>query len=540
MGVTSFMRRLQADTSGNALLLMALGMPVLIGSSGMAVDVAQWYVWKRELQYAVDQGALAGAWASAEPEQKDNYSVLAGLEFKNNLSMLRDKGATPTITKEDWNGGTDNTVVVTSSYSEALPFTSMLWKNKAEVKVRAQASYQAATNYTTCLLALDEDADDAFILGGSVDGAVTCGVGSLSNSASAIRKNGSTTLDVADLISAGGIDEGLAANGQIHEFISNLSNPFDGATPPDSPVTRSYSCDTTSTVVEGNSVADVKTRTVTTYTYLQGSNLGSAKTIVTYTGDGSHTNTDVTTTAFDQNLTFTPAEGFNEVVSDTGDVYTDQNWPSTAKKNAYIYEFKKVVVTNTYTDVVPESGTVTTTSGTANGLLPGTYTDITIGCDTTFNPGVYVITGVLDFGSNHLVQGSNVLFVFTGEGDERFKLNADSKVNFTGITYDQLVNEYSVSEEDAAVLNGMIIYDPNSTADIAINGGADVIFDGILYMPNRHARFNGNATVEGSCMMLAAGTIELTGNNTIKSLCLPTNVTSFEIGGTTISVRLVA
>ena len=89
-------------------------------------------------------------------------------------------------------------------------------------------------------------------------------------------------------------------------------------------------------------------------------------------------------------------------------------------------------------------------------------------------------------------------------------------------------------------MNGMIIYDPNSTSDIAINGGADTIFDGILYMPGRHAVFNGNATVAGSCMMIAAGTIKLTGDSSITSLCIPENVTSFEIGGTTIAVRLVA
>lgn len=544
MSLAEFMRRLKVDTSGNALMLMALGMPILIGSSGMAVDVAQWYTWKRELQYAVDQGALAGAWASAEPEQKDDYATLAGLEFRNNLSILDDEVGDPTIAKEDWNGGTDNSVVVTSTYSKPLPFTSILWKNQAKIFVRAQATFQAATNYTTCLLALDPDADDAFILGGSVGGEVTCGVGALSNSASAIRKNGSTTLDVADLIAAGGIDEDLAVNGQIHEYISNLSNPFDGVAPPDSPGTQEYSCppaDEETLVLEGPSTATVSTRTVTTYTYYQGSKLESAKTLVTYTGEGSHTNSDVIETFDGQMLEFTPPEGYNQVVEDSGEEPTGASWPSTAKKNASIYEYKRVVVTNNYTNVIPESGSAPASSGTANGLMPGTYGDITIECDTTFNPGVYIITGVMDFGSNHLVQGNNVLLVFTGEGDERLRLNATSKVNFTGITHDQLVSSpYNMDSEDAEVLNGMIIYDPNSTSDISINGGADIAFDGILYMPNRKAKFNGNSSVGGSCMMLAAGTIELTGNNAIKSLCLPTNVTSFDIGGTTISVRLVA
>ncbi len=56
-------RDLKSNTSGNALMLVGIGLPAFIGSAGLAVDAAQWYQWKRELQFAVDQGALAGAYA---------------------------------------------------------------------------------------------------------------------------------------------------------------------------------------------------------------------------------------------------------------------------------------------------------------------------------------------------------------------------------------------------------------------------------------------------------------------------------------------
>lgn len=57
----AWLQNLKTDTGGNAALLVAIGLPSLIGSAGLAVDVAQWYMWKNELQYAVDQAALAGA-----------------------------------------------------------------------------------------------------------------------------------------------------------------------------------------------------------------------------------------------------------------------------------------------------------------------------------------------------------------------------------------------------------------------------------------------------------------------------------------------
>src|SRR3546814_10233945 len=48
--IRNFMRRLHRSKSGNATLLLALGTPMLIGGTGLAVDTAQWYLWKRELR----------------------------------------------------------------------------------------------------------------------------------------------------------------------------------------------------------------------------------------------------------------------------------------------------------------------------------------------------------------------------------------------------------------------------------------------------------------------------------------------------------
>ena len=54
-----------------------MGMPMLIGGAGLSVDTAQWYLWQRELQFAVDQAAIAGAWAKAADENGTSYIVRA-------------------------------------------------------------------------------------------------------------------------------------------------------------------------------------------------------------------------------------------------------------------------------------------------------------------------------------------------------------------------------------------------------------------------------------------------------------------------------
>ncbi|MFN4114522.1 MAG: pilus assembly protein TadG-related protein [Sphingomonadaceae bacterium] len=58
-------------------MLVALGAPALIGAGGFAIDTAQWYMWKRELQHSVDQAAYAGAWALAREESADNWQTRA-------------------------------------------------------------------------------------------------------------------------------------------------------------------------------------------------------------------------------------------------------------------------------------------------------------------------------------------------------------------------------------------------------------------------------------------------------------------------------
>lgn len=99
-------RRLVLHTSGNATLLVAMGLPAFIGGAGLAVDTAQWYLWKRELQLAVDRAALAGAWARTQSESRANYSIRANQEFNANIGIIRSMLAgPPVISLRSYSGG---------------------------------------------------------------------------------------------------------------------------------------------------------------------------------------------------------------------------------------------------------------------------------------------------------------------------------------------------------------------------------------------------------------------------------------------------
>src|SRR3546814_4831590 len=98
--ICDFMRRLHRSKSGNATLLLALGTPMLIGGTGLAVDTAQWYLWKRELQFAVDQSAIAAAWAKSEAPTGTTYISRGTQEYENNLSLVTDFDSGPTIDRK--------------------------------------------------------------------------------------------------------------------------------------------------------------------------------------------------------------------------------------------------------------------------------------------------------------------------------------------------------------------------------------------------------------------------------------------------------
>src|SRR3954453_14443214 len=64
----SFCKKLWRDKRGNALVLAAAALPLVIGSAGLASDTIQWALWERQLQRAADSGAIAGVYAIVEDD----------------------------------------------------------------------------------------------------------------------------------------------------------------------------------------------------------------------------------------------------------------------------------------------------------------------------------------------------------------------------------------------------------------------------------------------------------------------------------------
>jgi Flp pilus assembly protein TadG len=227
-------------SSGNATVLVGLGLPVLLGAAGYATEMAQVYAWKRELQHSVDQAAIAGAWALAYDADTTTYTTRAQQEFDTNLGVTKTfADADATVQLGKYGSTTNNSVIVSASATKRLPFSGYLMNESLTVFARAQATYAAGGTYKACLMALKEDATPTFTVGGSAVVNAACGLGALSCEPGAIKidvdsddptKKGVTTDSI---VTCGTADVPEYLQSKVTNGASGLTNPFADLPPPE-------------------------------------------------------------------------------------------------------------------------------------------------------------------------------------------------------------------------------------------------------------------------------------------------------------------
>jgi hypothetical protein len=527
-----FLRRklagLAGCKSGNATLIVALGMPMLIGGAGLGVDLAQWYMWKRELQFAVDQAAIAGAWARSDNATEATYVTRATQEFNANLAATEGNTTAPVVELANYAGGSGNSVAVHATVSRELPFSGLLTGNAPDIYAYAQAVFEEGNTFTSCLIAVDEDADGAITIGGSTILTASCGLAALSVSDTAITVNGNPTVDAGWILAAGGIDDWLTENTDdvIMENMSGLYDPFEDLNPPnptESQVSRTYACvkgKTTSTATQNTGVT-------TTYTYWKGVDpIANPSGMTAHNENNRKPNTNPNAT------TYVTVDGVP-----TDGTTTTTTWTRLSGQNANTVWEKKVVVTNNaYT------GVVTTTPPDAAAVSPGLYTGgIKVGCNTVFSTGVYVLDGGgLEIDGNYTVTGSGVMFVL--KNGAYIKINGGTNINLTAIQASDLIAR-GVSSSQANLLAGMLVFEDRNSSGTNknnINGNTSTVLNGTMYFPVSNVDFAGTATVTSQCLMIAAATINITGNANMSTFCPAGSSEDTIVANTVSNVKLIA
>ena len=511
-------RSLAHCRSGNATLLLALAMPVLIGGTGLGVDVSNWYLWKRELQFAVDQGAIAAAWAKSKSPTGSAYLTRATQEYESNLALTKDMDSGPTIKLEDYDGGTDNSIQVTASATGSLPFTSFLLGGSTTISALAQAIYEPGNVFDPCIVALDPSADRAIWFHGGPTVRSHCGIGAMSDSSSAIAFEGEPGVyEIGFAVTAGEIDDihGQTSNANVVEGFNELYDPFESLTPPDNPTPRQYACG------QSQYSGDRTVIVTTTYSYHTGTNTKSLSPYPSYPEPKQGGTTTTVTTGLSFN-------GEPQNSSGTVDKYVEV----AGKGNNKVWEMETSVTQTRYSNVQLVAS--------AGQQMPGTYASMDISCDTTLAPGVYVIDGgSLTIEAQHELSGSGVMIVLkNGAG---IRTAGGAEVNLTAMTHSQLLAA-GIPADDAEKMLGMLVFeDPSSPGNSRnqITGNSSSSYNGIVYLPKSNLVMLGTAKGTSQCLTVAARRVEIGGTADLSSMCPDATTPLHSIASQDTAVRLV-
>lgn len=126
--------------------------------------------------------------------------------------------------------------------------------------------------------------------------------------------------------------------------------------------------------------------------------------------------------------------------------------------------------------------------------------------NVTLEPGVYIVEGDLDIGSQANVFGEGVTFYLRGSGE----------VSIQGTP------EIRLGAPASGDYSGMLVFVDRgapSGRSHTINGSAASYFKGAFYARAGHVDYLGNNTTSGGCSQVVSRTIRFTGNSSVGMDC---------------------
>ncbi|MEJ2119716.1 MAG: pilus assembly protein TadG-related protein [Alphaproteobacteria bacterium] len=187
-------RRFARDTGGGVMIWTGLGLPVILGISGLGLDSAMWYLERRTMQSVVDTAAISAALTKAGGGDQDaiNAAVAKALA-DNKFTLITNDDLQVNVPPLTGPNTTNTTAVEVVIRRKATLFLSQILYTKA-VHIRTRAVAGGVPVGQHCIVALDHDADSAVLFTGTADANIDCGVASNSESSRAIHVGGKAVL----------------------------------------------------------------------------------------------------------------------------------------------------------------------------------------------------------------------------------------------------------------------------------------------------------------------------------------------------------
>jgi len=243
--ITSF-KKLWRDKRGNALVIAAAAMPLVLGSAGLASDTIQWALWKRQLQRAADSGAIAGVYSIAElsgARTGVSDAVTRDLTHNSHISYTTTKvvGA-PT---SGFYSTDPYAVSVQLSVQKKLSFSGMFMSFIPTITATGIATIVPSGHY--CVISLENTTATGITATGNSDVDLGCGMITNSTSLTAAVATGSSDVNASPIAAVGGIPASThwASGTILQPFTMAQDDPFAAINPPASTAFPSASCPNT-------------------------------------------------------------------------------------------------------------------------------------------------------------------------------------------------------------------------------------------------------------------------------------------------------
>jgi Flp pilus assembly protein TadG len=233
MRVLARLRSLLQDQKGNALLIGAATMPLIIGAAAIAVDTAQVTLARRQLQRMADSAALAGAYALVQ-SQSVNTSVNRDLTLNSDMTL----STAPVIQNAPTVGpyaGNTRAVRVVLAHQHDVPFMSFFTGSTMGVSVEATAAIVYTGQY--CMISLETGNVNGINFTGNTTANLGCGVISNARSGSAVTAVGSAVVVASPVAAVGGVpSSGAYASGTtLMPYSPPQADPYAGLPTPSVP-----------------------------------------------------------------------------------------------------------------------------------------------------------------------------------------------------------------------------------------------------------------------------------------------------------------
>lgn len=239
------------DITGTIAPMTAVLLPVLLGATGLGVDVSVWMKNKRDLQAAADAAVIAAAWDIAYGSSDERAETSGRKEAANN-------GFTPGGSNSlnfQFSENDEGRHVISAQLrsQDTTYFSKIVYRGDIfTAAAAASAVIEPAGDY--CMLSLNRTADGAISANGTVDvTSLGCGIAINSNSDSALDLIGTVDVNVKDLNIVGGYETGDNVTLNTQSTRTNgrsTPDPYEDLETPDDP--QDLTCDYRNKQVNGD------------------------------------------------------------------------------------------------------------------------------------------------------------------------------------------------------------------------------------------------------------------------------------------------